>query len=580
MTDLLPNKVLEARLCRAVHDAGVSVPEAGLIQVRPCADKKHGDFQCTGVMALAKTLKCNPRQLAESVVAKLDAGDICERVEVAGPGFINFRLRPDVINRLLLGAVAGQHLFYEPVRDPRTVIIDFSSPNVAKPMHVGHIRSTIIGDCLARLYRLLGHRVITDNHLGDWGTQFGMLIVGWKQYLDRSALERDPVEELERVYKLVNALAESNPQVMDEARAELVKLQQGDPTNREIWRQMRELSRAEFDNLYARLGVSFDHTLGESFYNPMLPEVVSELVQAGIARESQGAMVVFFDDHPELKAHPAIIRKSDGGFNYMTTDLATLKYRLLTWQPDDIVYVTDARQQLHFKQLFETFRRWYPQARVRLYHVWFGTILGADGKPFRTRSGDTIKLADLLDEAEARAYEIVREKNPNLPEHEKRNIARAVGIGALKYADLMQNRVSDYVFSWEKMLALDGNTAPYLQYAYARIMSIFRRGMVDGTPVCQNMYDPADSHPTELALAKQLIEFGPVLEYAASEFKPNFICSFLYELATAFAAFYEACPVLKADPTQRARRLALCKLTADVLRTGLNTLGIDVLERM
>jgi len=576
---ILPNVVLEERLRSVVQQISPGI-DAAVVQVRPCQEKQYGDFQCTGVMAVAKQCRQNPRMLAEQVVQRLDVSDLCEKVDVAGPGFINFRLKPEVIEELLRGAARGEHLFYHVTPNRRTIVIDFSSPNVAKRMHVGHIRSTIIGDCLARLYRLLGHRVITDNHIGDWGTQFGMLILGWKRFLDPQALERSPLDELERLYKHVNDLAANDPAVLAEARAELVKLQQGDPENLAVWQKMRNLSQHEFDTIYARLGVRFDHTLGESFYNPMLGGVVEDLIKKGIATESEGAIVVFFPGDPELEKYPAIVRKSDGGFNYMTTDLATLKYRVETWDPDDIVYVTDARQQLHFKQLFAIFRRWYPEVRVRLHHVWFGTILGPDGKPFKTRSGEAVRLSDLLDEAEERAMAIVQEKNPDLPEEEKRRVARVVGIGAVKYADLMQNRLSDYVFSWEKMLALDGNTAPYLQYAYARIMSIFRKSELSEIPECDRLYPKDEMHQTEIDLARQLIEFGPTLEYAASEFRPNFICNYLYELATLFASFYESCPVLKAPDEIRNRRFVLCKLTADVLRTGLNTLGIEVLDRM
>ena len=369
-------------------------------------------------------------------------------------------------------------------------------------MHVGHIRSTILGDCLARTLRLLGHRVITDNHIGDWGTQFGKLLVGWKKHLDPAALKADPIAEMERLYKLVNAAGEADEKVLEEARQELVKLQGGDEENLRIWREMIALSQKQFDTIYARLGVKFDHALGESFYNPRLKPLVDELLAKGLARESEGAIAIFFDDIPQLKERPALIRKNDGGFNYATTDLATLAYRLETWHPDEIIYVTDGRQQLHFQQVFTAFRRWQavlsegrvtrapnssgeksmglselapPKNDVKLAHVWFGSILGEDGKPFKTRSGETVKLADLLDEAEERALKIVSEKNPDLPEAQRREIARVVGLGAVKYADLLPNRQSDYVFSWDKMLALQGNTAPYLQYAYTRIKSIFRK---------------------------------------------------------------------------------------------------------
>lgn len=573
--------LLETRLQEAV---AAVLPEADLatVLVRPCPEPTFGDYQSNALMSLAKARGQNPRTLAAAVVDKLQVRDLCALVEVAGPGFLNFHLRPETLAAALQAAARGEHLFFRPTLRPRTVVVDFSSPNIAKPMHVGHIRSTILGDCLARVLRLLGHRVITDNHLGDWGTQFGKLIVGWKHHRDDAALARDPVAEMERLYRLVHQASEQDPAVLEAARRELLKLQQGDPENRAIWQQMLELSRAQFETLYRRLGVRFDYTLGESFYNPRLRAVVDELVARGLARESDGAQVVFFDDDPELKAHPALILKSDGAANYTTTDLATLAYRLETWQPDEILYVTDGRQQLHFKQLFAIFRRWHPEARVTLAHVWFGSILGEDGKPFKTRTGDTIKLAELLDEAEERAFRLVTAKNPALPEAERRAIARQVGLGALKYQDLLPNRQSDYVFNWDKMLALQGNTAPYLQYAYTRIRSIFRRLAEAGEGwdlrAAAPMLLPAA--PAERLLARHLLNFSYTLEAVAAEYRPNYLCNYLYELAGHFSDFYEACPVLKETGGTRTRRLALCELTGQVLQTGLHALGIETPERM
>ncbi len=523
------------------------------------------------------------------------------------PGFFNFRLSDFAIAEQLDRAVRGEHLFFTEAAQPKTIVIDFSSPNVAKPMHVGHIRSTILGDSLARTLRLLGHRVITDNHLGDWGTQFGKLLVGWKKHLDPAALKTDPIAEMERLYKLVNTASEADEKLLEAARQELVKLQGGDEENLKIWREMIALSQKQFDTIYGRLGVKFDHTLGESFYNPRLKPLVDELVAKGIARESEGAIAIFFDDLPQLKEQPALIRKSDGGFNYATTDLATLAYRLETWRPDEIIYVTDGRQQLHFQQVFTAFRKWQrasgilpeeptsssgnaqisgdlPAGRtaarsLKLAHVWFGSILGEDGKPFKTRSGETVKLADLLDEAEERALKIVSEKNPDLPEAQRREIARVVGLGAVKYADLLPNRQSDYVFSWDKMLALQGNTAPYLQYAYTRIKSIFRK-----TGETSNIeYRTSNIELTageEIALARHLLNFGLTLEAVAEEYRPNFLCNYLYELAGKFTSFYENCPVLKAGDATRASRLALCDLTARVLKQGLDVLGIETVEQM
>jgi arginyl-tRNA synthetase len=603
---VLPHIFLQDRLRRAVlavlPDADVST-----VKVRPCADPKHGEYACSALIGIAKQRKLKPMEFAQKVgfeydkIAKAEPSnfEIGITMEFWPPGFFNFRLSDFAIAEQLDRAVRGEHLFFAKTAQPETIVIDFSSPNVAKPMHVGHIRSTILGDSLARTLRLLGHRVITDNHIGDWGTQFGKLLVGWKKHLDRAALKTDPIAEMERLYKLVNAASEADEKVLEEARQELVKLQAGDAENLRIWHEMIALSQKQFDTIYGRLGVKFDHTFGESFYNPRLKPLVDELAARGIARESEGAIAIFFDDLPQLKEQPALIRKSDGGFNYTTTDLATLAYRLETWQPDEIIYVTDGRQQLHFQQVFAAFRKWRergspePQpvgnagsaaagdsrAPMKLAHVWFGSILGEDGKPFKTRSGETVKLADLLDEAEERAFKIVSEKNPDLPEALRREIARVVGLGAVKYADLLPNRQSDYVFSWDKMLALQGKTAPYLQYAYTRIRSIFRKlGETSNIQLPTSNIQLAKEE--EIALAKHLLNFGLTLEAVAEEYRPNFLCNYLYELAGKFTSFYENCPVLKADDATRASRLELCDLTARVLKQGLETLGIETVEQM
>jgi arginyl-tRNA synthetase len=582
---MLPHKQIELKLRAAVRailpDADVSA-----VLVRPCPDPKFGDYQSNALMSLARARKMNPRQLATDVLAKLDVSEVCEKVEIAGAGFLNFRLKPAALTQTLDAAARGEHLFLEKTAAPKTAVFDFSSPNVSKPMHVGHIRSTILGDSLARTLRLLGHRVVTDNHIGDWGTQFGKLLVGWKKHLNAGALKADPIGEMERLYKLVNAAGEADETVLEEARQELVRLQSGDVENLKIWREMIALSQKQFDTIYARLGVKFDHALGESFYNPKLKPLVDELLAKGIARESEGAIAIFFDDNPQLKAHPALIRKSDGGFNYATTDLATLAHRLETWKPDEIIYVTDGRQQLHFQQLFAAFTKWQsansalrtPHSALKLAHVWFGSILGEDGKPFKTRSGETVKLADLLDEAEERAFKIVSEKSPELPEAQRREIARVVGLGAVKYADLLPNRQSDYVFSWDKMLALQGNTAPYLQYAYARIRSIFRKS--ETSNIEHRTSNIELKAPEEIALAKHLLDFGLTLEAVAEEYRPNFLCNYLFEVAGKFTSFYENCPVLKADEATRNSRLALCDLTARVLKQGLDVLGIGVVEKM
>jgi arginyl-tRNA synthetase len=600
---VFPHQTIQDRLRQAV---AAVLPDTDLsaVQVRPCQEARFGDYQATVLMGLAKARRMNPRALATDVLAKLEVRDCCDSAELAGAGFINFRLKREVLEQVLDAASRGEHLFCTQSDTPKTVVIDFSSPNVAKPMHVGHIRSTILGDCLVRANRLLGHRVISDNHIGDWGTQFGMLLVGWKTLLDKDALEQDAIAELERIYKAVNAQCEEgkpsyDPTVHKAARAELVKLQGGDNENLEIWREMIRLSQLQFDTIYGRLGVSFDHTLGESFYNPKLPVVVDDLMGRGIARESDGAKAVFSDgarppkEDPflvqrdgEWQPNPQLIQKRDGGFNYSTTDLATLAYRLETWSPKDIIYVTDGRQQLHFQQLFSTFRRWHPELSetVRLDHVWFGSILGANGKPLKTRSGENIKLADLLDEAEERAFKIVTGKNPDLPEDSRREIARIVGVGAVKYADLLPNRQTDYVFSWDKMLALNGNTAPYLQYAYARIQSILRKAVASESGSVSAIENRRLAihlgAPEELALGRHLLNFGLVIEAVAAEHRPNYLCNYLYELSSHFTRFYENCPVLKAEPEVRASRLTLCRLVATVIRQGLDILGIEVLDQM
>jgi arginyl-tRNA synthetase len=591
---VLPHKSIQSRLQQAVS---AMLPDADTrsVLVRPCPDPKFGDYQSNTLMALAKERKLNPRQLATDVLAKLDVTDLCEKVEIAGAGFLNFRLKPSALAQTLQTAACGEHLFFEKSATPRTAVVDFSSPNVAKPMHVGHIRSTILGDSLARTLRLLGHNVITDNHIGDWGTQFGKLLVGWKTQFNGDALLADPIGEMERLYKTVNAASEAAPAILEQARQELVKLQNGDEENLGIWREMIKLSDIQFETIYNRLGVKFDHTYGESFYNPLLKGVVQELRDKGIARESEGAIAIFSDgslppkQDPFLKQedgewvpNPCLIQKSDGAANYATTDLATLAYRLQTWHPTEILYVTDGRQQLHFQQIFAAFSRWHPEAKVKLAHVWFGSILGEDGKPFKTRSGETVRLAALLDEAEERAFQVVSDKaaerESTLSKEQKREIAREVGLGAIKYADLLPNRQSDYVFSWDKMLALNGNTAPYLQYAYARIRSIFRKGGVESSALISSA--PNLAAPDEVTLAKHLLNFGLVLEAVIEEYRPNYLCNYLYELSGHFARFYESCPVLKSEPAERASRLLLCDLTARVLKQGLEILGIEVLEQM
>jgi arginyl-tRNA synthetase len=551
------------------------------LQVVPTANAQFGDYQWNGALPLAKSLQTNPRVLAQQIVENLDVENFSEAPEIAGPGFINFRLKPQFLGRMASQALADERLGVPTASTQRTVVVDYSGPNVAKPMHVGHIRSTIIGDAIARLLRFVNHNVITDNHIGDWGTQFGKLIIGWKNYLDEENLERDPISEMERLYKLVHAQSQSDSAVEDEARTETAKLQRGNAENRAIWERLRELSQQQFDEIYGRLDIHFDHTLGESFYEEgnRLQDVVRDLKEQGIARDSQGAVIVPFDAPPQLQEKPLLIQKSDGASLYGTTDLATIRYRIEQWHPDEIVYVVDARQSLHFQQVFEAARLWgYTDVLFR--HVSFGTILGEDGKPIKTRSGESIRLKDLLDEAETRALEIVRDKQPELAEDQQREVARVIGLGAVKYADLSQNRTSDYIFSWDKMLAMQGNTAPYLQYAYVRVRSIFRRAQEQGIETNRVLDELILEQPAELDLAKFILRFPLAIETALSDYRINALTDFLFELAQKYNVFFEHCPVLKSDEPLRSSRLALCDLTSRVLKQGLSLLGIETIEQM
>src|SRR5438874_3038481 len=441
-------------------------------------------------------------------------------------------------------------------------------------MHVGHIRSTVLGDALARIATFLGHEVIRDNHIGDWGTQFGMVIYGWKNLLDQRALQQDPLAEIVRIYKETNALATSDPQVREACRQELVKLQGGDKENIDIWNECVALSMQDFEHVYELLDIHYDIQCGESFYNDRLPGVVERLLKSGTAEISEGAVVVFFRDIPELADKPCIIRKRDGGFNYATTDIATVDYRFDDLKADSVWYVVGAPQTLHFKEIFEIARRQGYQADLR--HITFGSILGEDGKLMKTRSGENVPLRELLEEACRRARKIIEEKNPDLSEAEKIDVAQKIGIGAVKYADLSQYRMTDYVFSWEKMLSLQGNTAPYLQNAYVRIRSIFRKAGEFAPKIDKLILD----NSAEINLAKRLCQFAESVPQVLNDFRPNILANYLFELSNSFHAFYEACPVLKSEEPTRSSRLALCDLTARVLKHGLGLLGIQVPEKM
>ena len=545
--------------------------------VRATNDPKFGDYQANGCMALAKSLKVNPRVLASQVADAVDLEPLAGPPQIAGPGFLNVRLHDAWIAHSLADLLAASFPGIVPPAQPCTVVIDFSSPNVAKPMHVGHNRSTVIGNSLARIFEALGHHVIRDNHLGDWGSQFGMILWGWKNARDEAAYSADPVAELARLYRLAQDRIKAGDQSVEvAARAETAKLHAGDAENRALWIQFMPHCLQALRKIYDRLGVRFDVELGESFYDPMLASVVADVSAKGIAEESEGAIVVFTAETPA----PFIIRKRDGAFNYGTTDLATIKYRAETWNPQQILYVVDHRQGDHFRQLFAVARRWgYDQ--VDLEHVAFGTILGADRRPFKTREGDAVGLESLLDEAVSEARKVVDANSPDLDQEARARVAEVVGLGAIKYADLSQNRLSDYVFDWQKMLAMNGNTATYLQYAYARIQSIFRKGEIDPRTLRNQPPELVLNHPAERGLGVRSLRLPEVLELAAAELKPNILTDYLFDLANAFSTFFEECPVLKAEsPSRRDSRLAICDLTAQTLKFGLELLGIEVVDRM
>ncbi|MDO5749448.1 MAG: arginine--tRNA ligase [Planctomycetia bacterium] len=656
-------KILADRFSVALEGIGVD-PTPYLDLIRPSQDAKFGDYQANFAMPLGKKLGKSPREVAAEIVSKFDYADFFEEPEIAGPGFINLRVKTDCLAELVQKEAHDERLGVERVAKPRRIVLDYSAPNVAKPLHVGHIRSTMIGNSLSRILRFLGNDVVSDNHLGDWGTQFGMIFYGYRNFLDAEAYSKAPVDELARLYRLTRQLVDyydakgkigkleealasaqkaqaeaaeraktsgENPKAIAKERERLAKqtaaakenvesargkiapvesspelaklaagretigkdvlmetskLHHGDAENRALWRQIIPLCLAEVDKIYKRLDVTFDETLGESFYNDMLGPLVQKLVDEGVARKTEGALGIFFPDQDV----PMLIQKSDGAFLYATTDLATLEYRRDRFHPDAILYVVDFRQSHHFEQLFEA-AKFIGMENVELAHVKFGTVLGDDGKPFKTRSGDSVGLKSLLDEAEARAYAVVAENNASRPEGERfseeemRETARRVGIGALVYADLSQNRESDYVFSFDKMLAMNGNTATYMQYAYARVRSIFTKGAVDVEALREEYANGTRTltlnDPAERALAFELVRFQSALENVSKDYRPNFLTAYLYDLANKYSSFFERCPVLKTeDESIRSNRLLLCDLTARTIGLGLNLLGIQTVERM
>ena len=561
---------LGCRLSAALASCGLDAMQNGL---SPASDSKFGDYQSNAAMALAKKERANPRELAAKIAAVVQVEGLSDPPEIAGAGFLNFRITGVALGDFLGGMLRDDRLSVAKESPQKTIVLDFSSPNVAKPMHVGHIRSTILGDCLARVARFLGHHVITDNHIGDWGTQFGKVIYGWKHLRNDDALAQDAIAELVRLYREVNSMEATNPGVAKEAREELVKLQAQDPENLAIWKTCVDLSWKEFQKLYDLLGIDFDEHLGESAYNEALAPLCQKLVDLGLAEVSDGALCVFFRDIPELEERPAIVRKADGGFLYATTDLATIAYRLQRWSPDEIWYVVGSPQSLHFQQIFEIAKRMGLVANLR--HIPFGSILGEDRKIMKTRSGENVGLSEVLTEALSRAEVIIREKNPEMAEPERKAIARAVGIGAVKYAELSQHRMTDYVFSWDKMMAFHGNTAPYLQNAFVRVRAIFRKSGEEAV-----LAEILLNHPAERALGMKLARYPEILPILLEDFRPNLLANYLFELAESFHAFYEACPVLKSEGSERASRLSLCELTSRVLAHGLGLMGIDCPQRM
>ncbi|WP_438005871.1 arginine--tRNA ligase [Sorangium sp. So ce321] len=542
----------------------------------------HADYQANAAMALGKRLGKPPREVAAAIVARLEVGGICRKVEIAGPGFVNLTLDDAYLMGELAETASSGQLGIAPAAQPETVIVDYSGPNAAKEMHVGHLRSTIIGDALARVLEALGHRVIRQNHLGDWGTPFGMLIEHMLDLGEAAASDELSVGDLDAFYRQARAKFDGDPAFAERSRRRVVRLQGGDEQTLALWRQLVRESTRYFESVYRRLGVTLTEAdfAGESFYNPMLADVIAELTAKGLARESEGALCVFPAGFTGKGGEPLplIVRKQDGGYGYPTTDLAAIRHRLTTVGAQRLIYVVGAPQSQHFAMVFAAAREagWLaPPARAE--HVAFGSVLGADKKMFKTRSGDTVKLSDLLDEAVERAAKVVREKNPELDAEAAGAVARAVGVGAVKYADLSSDRIKDYVFDWDRMLAFEGNTAPYLMYAHARIRSIFRKGGV-GSPRGAGI---ALGEPAERALALELLRFGAVLEDVAATLEPHRLCGYLFELAGSFTTFYERCPVLKAESDEvRRSRLALCDLTAEVLAKGLGLLGIEAPERM
>ncbi|KFF72920.1 arginyl-tRNA synthetase [Pectobacterium brasiliense] len=571
--------LLSEKVSQALTAAGA--PADSEAQIRQSAKAQFGDYQANGVMAVAKKLGMPPRQLAEKVVQLLALEGIAEKTEIAGPGFINIFLDKQWVANQVENALNAPKLGLTPV-EPQTIVIDYSAPNVAKEMHVGHLRSTIIGDASARTLEFLGHNVIRANHVGDWGTQFGMLIAYLEKMQNENASEMD-LSDLEAFYREAKKHYDEDANFAERARAYVVKLQGGDEYCRQMWRKLVDITMTQNQINYERLNVTLtkQDVMGESLYNSMLPGIVADLKAKGLAVESEGATVVFLDEYKNKEGKPmgVIIQKKDGGYLYTTTDIACAKYRYETLNADRVLYYIDSRQHQHLMQAWTIVRKaGYVPESVNLEHHMFGMMLGKDGKPFKTRAGGTIKLSELLDEAYDRALKLIAEKNPQMESDELTTLAKVVSIGAIKYADLSKSRTTDYVFDWDNMLAFEGNTAPYMQYAYTRVASIFKRAGIQEDSLTQPI---TLSDEREFALATRLLQFEETITSVAREGTPHVMCSYLYDLAGLFSGFYEHCPILNAESDDvRQSRLRLALLTAKTLKQGLDTLGIETVEKM
>lgn len=575
--DLLNDKVQQA-----MQAAGI--PADCSAHLAPSKKAGFGDYQANGAMGAAKAMKSNPRELAQNILDHLDLEGIAEKTEIAGPGFINIHLSEDWLALQTQQILNDKRLGQATADDAQNIVVDYSSPNLAKEMHVGHLRSTIIGDALVRAFEFQGHQVVRQNHVGDWGTQFGMLIAELEDQLQDGEAAEFALKDLEGFYQLSKKHFDEDESFAVRAREYVVKLQSGDEHVLKLWEQFKKVSLQHSEDIYQQLNVTLkgEHVRGESAYNDDLAKVLAELQDQGLAKEDQGAQVVFLEELADKEGNPSpvIVQKKGGGFLYATSDLAALRYRTNFLQADRILYFIDARQSLHMNQVFTLARKanFVPDT-VALEHHAFGTMMGPDGKPFKTRSGGTVKLAELLDEAVERAAALIAEKDPDLTEEEKVDVAQKVGIGAVKYADLSKTRTNDYIFNWESMLSFEGNTAPYLQYAYARIQSIFRKAEIDtATLDCNIKVEQAQ----EKALALKLLQFSEVLEQVTREAYPHVLCSYLYDVASLFMKFYEACPILKdeIDSDTRKSRLGIAQVTGQTLKTGLDLLGIETMDKM